>query len=345
MSRYAAAHAITDLKGPGDARPTALDIIRDEKRENDFVGKVAVITGCSSGIGPPTAEALLATGATLYCTARDVDKAKEALGPALLDSGRVHVLFMDHTDLATVKAAADEIRSREPAISLLINNAGVMMVPARTETKDGFEMQMGTNHLAHFYFFCLLRDRLEAGSTAGFASRVVNVASSGHRWGQLDLDDLQLAKDGAYSPRAGYAASKMANIYMANALDRKYGATTFSKAIHGYSLMPGGIRTPLQRHVQAYMESELQKPAVARFMKSPEQGAATSVFAAVARELEGKGGVYLECCTVAPALAANHDETGGGNIDYGFSPWAFDPVKEDALWTASLKLVGLPEEF
>ncbi|KAL1894683.1 hypothetical protein Sste5346_005655 [Sporothrix stenoceras] len=343
MSRYAAAHVMNDLKGPGDARPTALDIIRDEKRENEFTGKVAVITGCSSGIGPPTAEALLATGATLYCTARDVQKAKEALGPALVDSGRVHVLFMDHTDLSTVKAAANEIRSREPAISLLINNAGVMMVPTRTETKDGFEMQMGTNHLAHFYLFCLLRDRLEAGSTPEFASRVVNVASSGHRWGLIHLDDLQLAKEGAYSPLAGYANSKIANIYMANELDRKYGNAT--KSIHAYSLMPGGIRTPLQRHVQAFIEAELKKPATVRYMKSPEQGAATTIFAAVARELEGKGGVYLENCALAPALPANHDETGDSNIDYGYAPWAYDPAKERALWEKSLKLVGLPEDF
>lgn len=342
MSRYAAAHVITDLQGPGDARPTALDIVRDEKRENDFAGKVAVITGCSSGIGPPTAEALLATGATLYCTARDVEKAKEALGPALIDSGRVHVLFMDHTDLSTVKAAADEIRSRETAISLLINNAGVMMVPTRTETKDGFEMQIGTNHFAHFYLFCSLRDRLEAGSTSEFASRVVNVASSGHRWGQLDLDDLQLAREGAYSPPAGYAASKVSNIYMANQIDRLYGSRS-SKAIHGYSLMPGGIVTPLQRHVQAYVEAELKKPATARYMKSPEQGAATTIFAAVARELEGKGGVYLENCTIAPPFVA--DDSGDSSIAYGYAAWAFDPIKEKALWEKSLKLVGLPEDF
>ncbi|KIH88587.1 short-chain dehydrogenase/reductase [Sporothrix brasiliensis 5110] len=333
---------MSDLKGPGDARPTALDIIRDEKRENAFVGKVAVITGCSSGIGPPTAEALLATGATLYCTARDVEKAKKALAP-LLSSGRVHVLFMDHTDLSTVKAAADEIRRRVSAISLLINNAGVMMVPTRTETKDGFEMHMATNHLAHFYLFCLLRDHLEAGSAPDFASRVVNVASSGHRWAKPDLDDLQLEKEGAYTPMAGYAASKTANIYMANEIDRRYGSAT--KAIHGYSLMPGGIRTPLQRHSEEFTEEALKKPELRLYMRSPEQGAATSVFAAVARELEGKGGVYLENCTLAAALTADHDFAGDDGILYGYAPWAFDPAKEGKLWTKSLQVVGLPEDF
>ncbi|CAK7271677.1 hypothetical protein SEPCBS119000_004728 [Sporothrix epigloea] len=343
MSRYAAVHASDALNGPGDARPTALEIIRDEKRENDFVGKVAVVTGCSSGLGPPTTEALLATGATVYCTARDIEKAKQALGPKLIDTGRVHILYMDHTDLATVKAAADELHRQVPAISILINNAGVMTVPTRTETKDGFELQIGTNHLAHFYFFCLLRDLLEAGSSPEFASRVVNVSSSGHRWGAIHLDDLQLAKEGVYTPTEGYANSKVANIYMANALDRKYGDRT-AKAIHGYSLMPGGILTSLQRYASDQFEQHLKKPHIQRYLKSPEQGAATSIFAAVARELEGKGGVYLESCAVAPpqptgASVANPE------IAAGYAPWAFDPPKEEELWTQSLKLVGLPADF
>ncbi|CAK7567334.1 MAG: hypothetical protein SEPTF4163_005297 [Sporothrix epigloea] len=341
MSRYAAVHANDALNGPGDARPTALDIIRDEKRENDLVGKVAVVTGCSSGLGPPTIVALLATGATVYCTARDIEKAKEALGPKLVDSGRVHILYMDHTDLATIKSAADELHRQVSAVSILINNAGVMTVPARTETKDGFELQIGTNHFAHFYFFCLLRDLLEAGSTPEFASRVVNVSSSGHRWGSIHLDDLQLAREGVYTPPEGYANSKIANIYMANALDRKYGTRT-AKAIHGYSLMPGIIRTSLQRHVSSHIEQQLRKPHIQRAMKSPEQGAATSIFAAVARELEGRGGVYLENCAVAPphdASAVNPD------IAAGYAPWAFDPPNEEKLWTESLKLVGLPADY
>ncbi|EPE10081.1 short-chain dehydrogenase [Ophiostoma piceae UAMH 11346] len=347
MSRYAESYDFDKLQGPGDSRPTALQIIRDEKRENAFVGKVAIITGCSSGIGPPTAEALVATGATVYCTARNVASAKEALGPALLNTGRVHVLFMDHTDLSTVKAASDEIHRRESAVSILINNAGVMTVPTRTETKDGFELQIGTNHFAHFYFFCLLRDLLEAGSTPEFASRVVNVSSAAHRIGHLHLDDLQLAKEGAYTPEAGYAASKRANIYMANEIDRKYGSTARDKGvIHGYSVMPGGIRTPLQRYMVEYFEEALKVPFVVRYMRSPEQGAATSIFAAVAHELEGKGGVYLENCALGVELPGPHETLDMADATaYGYAPGAFDSVKEAALWTESLKLVGLPQDF
>ncbi|CAK7246089.1 MAG: hypothetical protein STHCBS139747_007711 [Sporothrix thermara] len=342
MSRYATFYDPSVRKGPGDARPTALDIIRDEKRENEFTGKVAVVTGCSSGIGPPTAEALFATGATLYCTARDVEKAKKALGPAMMESGRVHVLYMDHTDLATVKAASDELHRQVSAISILINSAGIMTVPTRQETKDGFEMQIGTNHFAHFYLFCLLRDLLEAGSTPEFASRVVNVSSSGHRWGSIHLDDLQLAKEGVYTPSEGYANSKIANIYMANALDRKYGGRA-TKAIHGYSVMPGVIRSGLQQYMEN-ADEVFKMPAVHSYSRSPEQGAATSIFAAVARELEGKGGVYLEDCAIAPAIDIV-DNSPAGQLAVGFAPWAYDPPKEDLLWTESLKLVGLPEDF
>ncbi|CAK7271828.1 hypothetical protein SEPCBS57363_004822 [Sporothrix epigloea] len=341
MSRYAAVHANDALNGPGDARPTALDIIQDENRVNDLAGKVAVVSGCSSGLGPPTTEALLATGATVYCTARDIEKAKEALGPKLVDSGRVHILHMDHTDLATIKSAADELHRRVSAISILINNAGVMTVPTRAETKDGFELQIGTNHFAHFYFFCLVRNLLEAGSTPEFACRVVNVSSSGHRWGSIHLDDLQLAKEGVYTPTEGYANSKIANIFMANALDRKYGNRT-AKVIHGYSLMPGIIRTSLLRHASSDMEEQFRKPHIQRSLKSPEQGAATSIFAAVARELEGKGGVYLENCAVAPPYDAS---VVNPDIAAGYAPWAFDPPKEEKLWTESLKLVGLPSDL
>ncbi|OAA57383.1 NAD(P)-binding domain protein [Niveomyces insectorum RCEF 264] len=348
MSRYAEASKLENVNGPGDARPTALQIIHDEQREGDFVGKVAVVTGASSGIGPPTIGALLATGATVYGTARDVPKATAAIDALNLSAearSRAHVVYMDHTKLATVKAAADAIKRASPAINILINSAGVMMVPTRTLTEDGFEVQMGTNHLAHFYLFCQLRDALAAGSTPSFASRVVNVTSAAHRWlDNLDPDDLQLAKPGAYTPQFAYAASKTANIHMANAVDRKYGGRA-QGAIHGYTAMPGGIRSPLQRYLENY-DAIMEDPVMARFFKSPEQGAATSVFAAVARELEGKGGLYLDNCMVlTKVIPPDHKDVGHARLVSGYAPWAFNPEREDALWQASLKAVGLPEDF
>ncbi len=137
-------------------------------------------------------------------------------------------------------------------------------------------MHMGTNHLAHFYLFEQLRDLLVAGSTPAFQSRVVNVASAGHRWSPLAIDDLNLEKD--YNPAVGYGSSKTANIYMANQIERLFGA----RGIHGYSLMPGLIATGLQKHVMDQMAATASDKLTMSILKSPEQGCATTVFAAVA---------------------------------------------------------------
>lgn len=338
MSRYAKAHHKDNYNGPGDARPTGLQIIRDEDRRDDLSDKVVVITGCSSGIGISTAIAMAATGATIYCAARDLDKAKKALGD-LYESPKVHLLHVDLTSLASVKAFADEVKDREKKVNVLINNAGVMYVPERVTTKDGFEMQIGTNHFAHFYLFCQLRDHLLAGSTPEFNSRVVNLSSMGHRASPVVLDDINLEKN--YNPFIGYSQSKTANIQMANHLDRLYG----SRGIHGYSLSPGGIATDLQKHVKEMMEAALEDAKFSKFMKSIDQGCATTVWAAVARELEGKGGLYLEDCSVAQKVAEDLDEAGDGRIEPGYAKWAYDAESEEKLWKLSLEAVGMPADF
>lgn len=338
VSRYFEAHKHENLKGPGDSRPTAIQIIKDEKREGDLSGKVIIITGCSSGIGPATAEALVATGATIYCAVRDLEKGKSALG-SLLDNGKVHLLHLDLTSLASVKAFAEEIKKRESKVNILINNAGVMAIPTRTVTSDGFETQIGTNHFAHFYLFCQLRDLLLAGSTPDFQSRVINLSSSGHRVSPAKLDDINLEK--GYNPWEAYGSSKTASIHMANQIERLYG----SRGIHGYSVMPGGIITPLQKHIQEDIEWAKKDQRTSNWMKSPEQGSATTVFAAVARELEGKGGVYLENCQVAPPIPRILDESGYDRLEYGHSAWAYDQEREEKLWKLSLELVGLPADF
>ncbi|KAK3942102.1 putative short-chain dehydrogenase [Diplogelasinospora grovesii] len=339
-SRYFESHKFENLRGPGDARPTALQIIQDENRSNDLTGKVVIITGTSSGIGITTAQAMATTGATIYCTARDLGKASSALG-SLLDSPKVHLLQMDLTSLSSVKAFADEIKRRETRVNILINNAGVMFIPTHTKTADGFEMHIGVNHLAHFYLFHQLKDLLLAGSTPDFHSRVVNVSSSGHRACPAQLDDINLTK-GDYSPLTAYGSSKTANIWMANQIERVYG----SKGLHGYSLMPGGIRTGLQKHMEEQMAKFMESSELVRnWMKSPEQGAATNVFAAVARDLEAKGGVYLENCQVAPRVTEGLGEMGDSSmLEYGHAEWAYDQEGEARLWKLSLDMVGLRED-
>jgi NAD(P)-dependent dehydrogenase (short-subunit alcohol dehydrogenase family) len=172
-SKYAAAHE--KLNGPGDARPTASQIIDDYDLEGKLSGKVVLITGCSSGIGGDTARAIYRTGATIYATARDVDKAKKALSD-LTDTSRVHFLQLDLGSVASVCAAAESFKSKSPQLNILIGNAGVMASP-EGRTVDGFETQFGTNHLGHFLLFYLLKDTLLASSTPEFNSRVVLLSS------------------------------------------------------------------------------------------------------------------------------------------------------------------------
>lgn len=328
--------------GPGDSRPTALQILQDENRfDGSLTDKVVVITGVSSGIGVPTVEAMAATGATVYggVRAASIDRAKEALSTVLSDpktKDRVHLLALDLTSLVSVRNFADEVKQRAQRVNIVINNAGVMAIPTREVTEDGFEMQFGTNHVAHFYLFQCLQDALLAGAQGSpdFASRVVHLSSSGHRVNPVQFDDINLEGEGKYTPWGAYGNSKTANIWTANQIERLYG----SQGIHGFSLNPGGIETPLQKHVRGMMDQAMKDQAVRNHIKSLDQGAATSVWAATARELEGKGGVYCEDCAVAGPLPGDAKDP---RTAPGYQTWAYDPEGEAKLWGVSLKLCGL----
>ncbi|MCJ1231466.1 hypothetical protein MMC12_008143 [Toensbergia leucococca] len=330
-TRYAAAHASPN--GAGDSRPTALQIINDEGLEGKLKGKIILITGCSSGIGIETARALSATGATLYLTARDMKKGEVALS-GILDYGRVHLLELDLNSLASVRTCAREFLSKSKTLNVLINNAGVMCTP-EGRTADGYETQFGTNHLAHFLLFQLLKPTLLGSSTPSFNSRVVALSSTGHRGSGIHFDNFNL--EGIYDPGMGYGQSKTANIYMANEIERRYGA----KGLHGWSLHPGGIWSGLQKFVfDAAKQKEIgEMEVVRRYMKSPEQGAATTVLAAVGRELEGHGGKYLEECKVSEPVGE-----GWNDFSEGYVPHAYDEGKEKKLWVESCKMVGVEDD-
>ncbi|KAI0143974.1 hypothetical protein F4776DRAFT_609948, partial [Hypoxylon sp. NC0597] len=201
--RYAERNKWEVLNGPGDSRPTGRQVVEDEGLVGAMSDKVVLITGVSSGMGPETVRAIASTGATIFATARNLDKAREALG-SLLETGRVHLLYIDQTDLSSVRACAAEFRRQSNGkLHILINNAGVMKTP-ESRTKDGFELQFGTNHLSHFLLFYLLKDLLLASSTPEFHSRVVNVSSSGHRYSPIHFDNLNF--EGEYD---GWAACKL----------------------------------------------------------------------------------------------------------------------------------------
>ncbi|KAI1211764.1 short-chain dehydrogenase [Annulohypoxylon truncatum] len=329
--RYAERNKWEVINGPGDSRPTGQQIIEDEGLIGAMSDKVVFITGVSSGMGPETVRALASTGATIFATARNLDKAREALGPALLETGRVHLLFMDQTDLSSVRACVDEFRQRcGGKLNILINNAGVMKTP-EGRTKDGFELQFGTNHLSHFLLFYLLKDLLLASSTPEFHSRVVNVSSVGHRHGPVRFDNLNF--EGEYDGWAAYGQSKTANIYMATQIERLYGA----QGLHGFSLSPGSFASPnLQKFCQDEQAAAEIDERMSRYFTNVQQGCATSVYAAVSKDLEGKGGLYLEGASVAGQVTGDYDR-----VEYGYNEWAFDREKEEKLWEVSKKLVGV----
>jgi NAD(P)-dependent dehydrogenase (short-subunit alcohol dehydrogenase family) len=335
MSPYAASH--TNPQGAGDARPTALQIIHDESRGGKLIGKVIVITGATSGIGIETARALSATGATLFLTARNLKSAESALA-GILEPGRVSVVEMDNTSFASIRTAAATILAKsENQVNILINNAGVMGISHLTLTEDSHEVTLTTSHLSHFLLFQLLKPALLASSTPGLHSRVVNVASSAHRTCVLPESDNYNFQKGGYDIGLAYSNAKLASVYMANELDRRYG----HKGLHATSLHPGGIMTRISRHVGSeFVKQFTEDPVFSKLLKSPEQGAATTVIAAVGREWEDRGGRYLEDC-----VEAVRGEDDGNPLGVGFVCQTYDQEDEERLWRDSLRIVRVEEDM
>lgn len=330
---YAKQHE--DPQGPGDARPTALQVIQDESLVGKMNDKVMIITGCSAGLGIETAKALHATGAKLFLTVRNKEKGEAIMRDIIKTSqgkGSIELINMDLSNLSSVRSAAADFLSRSDKLNVLIVNAGVT-ISKENKTIDGFDMQMGTNHFGHFLFFQLLKPTLLRSSTSSFQSRVVTVSSSGHRISPIRFHDMDFAKEGYHSWTA-YAQSKTANIYMANSIEHHYRAN----GLHGHAITPGAIfETEGLRHATEEDVAQLGGlEAFEKIAKSTAQGAATQVWAAVSKHLEGTGGVYLS--DVGEAKPAAEKELVGGP---GYGPHAYDEEAEERLWKLSYEAVGL----
>jgi NAD(P)-dependent dehydrogenase (short-subunit alcohol dehydrogenase family) len=211
----------------------------------DQTGRVAVITGANTGLGYETARALAEHGAHVVLAVRNLDKGKDAAARLTADGprGEVTLQELDLTSLDSVRAASRQLRSDYDRIDLLVNNAGVMYTP-KSHTKDGFELQFGTNHLGHFAFTGLLLDRLLP--VAG--SRVVTISSIGHRIrADIHFDDLQW--EHGYNRVSAYGQAKLANLLFAYELQRRLAphGTTIAVAAH-----PGGSNTELMRHLPGW---------------------------------------------------------------------------------------------
>jgi len=268
----------------------------------------------------------------VFGAVRNLDKGKEALGDAL-EPGQLELIHLDMNSLDSVRACAKELLRKTDRLNLLVNNAGIMETP-EGRTADGHELQFGVNHLAHFLLFELLKPTLLRSAMPEYGSRVVCVSSTGHRGGRVQFENLRL--EGIYEPGLSYAQSKLANIYMANEIERRYG----SKNLHGLSLHPGGIWTGLQIHYGEERIANYKKmDVVNNHMMNAEQGAATQIWAAVAKEWEGKGGKYLEYLQIAPPVKEGYNA-----LDPGYETWAYDEEAEKKLWEVSLKLVGLKDD-
>jgi len=321
-------------QGPGDARPTAAQIVVRENAADRLKGKKVLITGATNGIGFETAKVLASIGCHLYLPVRNLSAASATIAEIQKyadGKAQVEVLSMDLASLASIREAVKELKKRTQTLNILINNAGVMAIP-ESYTVDGFETQFGTNHLGHFLLFQLVKPLLLAGSTKEFNSRVISLSSAGHAFGQVMFDDFDLKKSG-YDKWKAYGQSKTANIYLATEIERRYG----NKGIHAWAVHPGGILTNLGAHLSE-QEIAPMLESMTKELKSVGQGAATTVWAATAAGLEGKGGRYLEDCRVAkPKTAADSFST-------GHAPYAYDEGAAIRLYEASFAMVGIKDE-
>ena len=339
MSRYLAAQY--NPQGAGDARPTALQIVDDECLTGKLTDKVMVITGGSAGIGVETARAFHAAGAKVFVTVRDVDKGRKVVDSIKSDdksnTAEIILVKMVLNSLESVRAGAKDIWAKTTQLNVLVNNAGVMATP-EGRTVDGFEIQFGTCHLAHFLLFQLLKPLLLDSSTRAFQSRVVCVSSSGHRGGPVRFDDYNFEKPSSYDPWQAYAQAKTCNIYLANEIERRYS----SRGLHATSLHPGSIQSDLQKHVREAVAHVWETAEVKTNERSPAQGAATTVYAALSLDFEGKGGVYLSRCAI---MGPFRGESPLDITDDGYAPHAYDAASEARLWKNSLAMVGLEDDL
>ena len=293
----------------------------------DLSGKRAVVTGASSGIGVETARALASAGAGVTLAVRNIELGERVAADIRTSTGNdvVSVSALELSDLSSVEAF---VSTWTGPLDILVNNAGVMAIQQLTLSASGHEMQFATNHLGHFALAVGLHDALAAAAPA----RVVSVSSGGHLRSPVVFDDIDY-KFRDYEPFGAYGQSKTANVLFAVEATRRWARD----GILANALMPGGIATPLQRHLpKDYAAQALDAfRAAGTDFKTVEQGAATSVLLAASPLLDGVGGRYFENCNEAIPV-----ERRGNPGQGGVAPYALDLANAERLWELSLKMIG-----
>ena len=281
-------------------------------------GKTVLITGANAGIGKETAINLGRRGARVIMACRDMKRGEDALNDVAEKTGSSKLVLkqLDLASLASVRVLAEDISNSEPELHVLINNAGVMVPSELQKTQDGFEMQMGVNHLAHFLLTNLLIDLLKSSQP----SRIVVVSSMAHSGttsSSFNFDNINSEK--YYRKWDAYCQSKLANILFARELAKRLEGT----GVTANSLHPGAVNTELQRHLNSTIESIAMR-IIFLFVKTPTEGAQTNIHLAVSEEVEGVSGLYFADCKVKePSRGAQDDEAA------------------KKLWEISAQLVGL----
>ncbi|MFR9772815.1 SDR family NAD(P)-dependent oxidoreductase [Nocardia sp. SC052] len=286
-------------------------------------GRLAVVTGANSGLGFETARALAAHGASVVLAVRDVDKGKHAADriAGAVPGADTTIQQLDLTSLASVRTAAEQLKSAHATIDLLINNAGVMYPPRQT-TSDGFELQFGTNHLGHFALTGLLLDRMLPVP----GSRVVTVSSVGHRIrARIDFDDLQGER--SYNRVAAYGRSKLANLMFTYELQRRLSGNGKTIAVAAH---PGAANTDLMRNMPTALRALV--PVIAPIVtQSPAMGALP----------------VLRAATDPGVLGGQYYGPGGFLETRGYpkivesSARSHDMAIQQRLWTVSEELTGV----
>jgi len=304
---------------PYSAASTAAQVIAGI----DLTGRRAIVTGGASGIGIETARALASAGAEVTLAVRNLATGERTAADIAGRTGGKPVLVAP-LDLADQASVAAFVAGWDGPLDILVGNAGIMASPLM-RTPQGWEMQFATNHLGHF----ALATGLHRALAAAGAARVVSVSSSAHHRSPVVFEDIHF-QHRPYDPFSAYGQSKTANVLFAVEASKRWA----SDGITVNALMPGGIRTNLQRYVP---DEELERLRAAAggaglMWKTPEQGAATSILVATSPLLDGVGGRYFEDC--------NEAEVGKLSARNGVAEFALDPTAAARLWQVSLETLA-----
>ncbi|KAM9264956.1 LOW QUALITY PROTEIN: polyprenol dehydrogenase [Cariama cristata] len=286
-------------------------------------GKVAIVTGGAKGIGYQTVKHLARLGMHVIIAGNSESEGQEAVTKIQEETltGKVEFLYCDLASMKSIRQFVQRFREKNCPLHVLVNNAGVMLVPER-KTEDGFEEHFGLNYLGHFLLTNLLLDTLKQSGTHSHNARIITVSSATHYVGKLHLNDLQSRC--SYSPHGAYAQSKLALVLFTYRLQHLL--TANGSHVTANVVDPGVVNTELYKHV--FWVVKVAKWMTAwLFFKTPEEGASTTIYAAVSPEMEGAGGCYLY----------NEERTKSADV-------AYDEELQRRLWTESCKMVGISDE-